>query len=131
MKTTALPFGSVFLLPLLLGGVITVIGYAAFTGRQLPLVSSPRVALVILLVVGMAMCTLGGINQVSNSGRWTSPLAILGYLLGAAILAVITAGLAGWKLPLIAGANQAVQAAAILIGTKLVIGSVGYLLHLF
>lgn len=89
---------------------MAVIIFAALTGKVLPLISIPCASLVALLVVGMAMC-MGGISQIDASCRWTSPLAIIGYLLGAAILVIIISAIIGWKLPLISGETRAVAAA--------------------
>lgn len=130
MKTTTLAAGNTLLLPLLLGIVVIIITNATLAGKQLPFVSSPRAALVALLVVGMAMCALGGIGQVGASGRWVSPLAIPGYLIGVTLLVVIMAGLAGWDLPLIHGEEDAVLATTALIGVKTLIGTLGYFFHL-
>jgi hypothetical protein len=72
---------------------------------------------------------MGGIGQVGASGRWTSPLAIVGILLGASILVVILSVFAGWKLPLIAGETQAVAVVGILIAIKYLIGTSSFLFH--
>ena len=117
-------------IPLILGIVAAVIVYATATGQQLPIVSTPRAALIALLVIGLAMCTMGGIGQVGASGKWTSPLAILGILLGVAILVVILAAFTGWKLPFIQGEVQAVLAVAALILVKYVIGTASFFFHL-
>ncbi len=129
MKTTTITPGNALVLPVVLGIVIAVIAYAALTGKQLPLINGPRAALIAILIVGVAMC-MGGIGQVGASGRWASPLAILGYLLGAAILVVIVGGLAHWKLPMIADESSAVLASTVLIGVKFAIGTIGYFFHL-
>jgi hypothetical protein len=129
MKGKTMSVTSSIIVPLFLGLVVAGIVFASQAGRSLPLISTPRASLIALLVVGMAMC-MGGIGQVGASGRWTSPLAILGYLLGAAILIIIVAGLAGWKLPLITGEKQAVTAVGILIAVKFVIGTAGYFFRL-
>jgi hypothetical protein len=76
----------------------------------------------------MAMC-MSGIGQVAASGRWGSPLAIAGYLLGAAILLIIFSVFAGWKLPLITGELQAVAAVGILIAVKYLIGTASFFFH--
>ena len=115
-------------MPLFLGVVVAVIVVAALSGKTLPLIGSPRASLVALLVVGMAMC-MGGIGQVGASGRWGSPLAIIGYLLGTTILIIIISAFAGWKLPLIAGETQAVAAVGILIATKFLIGTASFFFH--
>lgn len=116
-------------LPLGLGIVVAIIVFATIGGKSLPLINSPKAGLIALLVVGMAMCT-GGIGQVGASGKWTSPLAIIGILLGILILVIIIAALTGLKLPLIAGQVQAVTAVGILIAVKFLIGTVGYFFHL-
>jgi len=115
-------------MPLLLGGVVAVIVFAGLSGKSLPLINSPKASLIALLVVGMAMCT-GGIGQVGASGKWASPLAIIGILLGVLILVIIIAALAGFKLPVITGDIQAITAVGILIAIKFVIGTVGYFFH--
>jgi len=129
MKGKTMSMTSSIFVPLFLGIVVAGIVFASQAGRALPLISTPRASLIALLVVGMAMCA-GGIGQVGASGRWTSPLAILGYLLGAVILIIIIAALAGWKLPLIADQRQAAAAVGILIAVKFVIGTAGYFLKL-
>jgi hypothetical protein len=129
MKGNTMSFTSSILVPLALGLVAAGIVYATLTGKPLPLITGPRSASIALLIVGFAMC-MGGIGQVAASGRWASPLAIIGYLLGIAILVVIASVFTGWKLPLIAGDTQAVAAVAILIGVKYLIGTASFFLHL-
>ncbi len=119
----------IFILPLMLGIAAIVIVYAGLTGKTLPLVSGTHGTTIALLVVGLAMCAFG-IMQVSASGRWASPLAILGYLLGAVTLTVIISPLTGWKLPLIQSETQAVVAAAGLMAVKFLIGTFSFFFHL-
>ncbi len=128
MKGNTMNTFSNLLMPLFLGVVVAGIVFAALIGKTLPLIGSPRASLVALLVVGMAMC-VGGIGQVGASGRWASPLAVIGYLLGATILMVIISAFAGWKLPLITGETQAVAAVGILIAIKYLIGTVSFFFH--
>ena len=91
----------------------------ALVGVKLPPVTNPRVSLALFLVLGMGVCA-AGIGRVAATGAWTHPLAILGYLLGALILVVGIAGVAGLKLPWIDGARQALIAVAVLSGAKIV-----------
>ena len=130
MKGNSMNITSSIVVPLALGILSAVIVFATLAGKPLPLISGPRAALIALLVIGMTMCAAGGIGQVGASGRWGSPLAIVGYLLGAAILVVIASVFTGWKLPLIAGETQAVTAVAVLMAVKYLIGTVGYFFHL-
>jgi hypothetical protein len=125
MKGNTMSASSNLLMPLVLGAVVTVIVLSALNGMALPLIGTPRASLIALLVVGMAMCT-GGIGQVAASGRWLSPLAFAGYLLGAVILVIIVSAFTGWKLPLIASDTQAVAAVGILIAIKFLIATSSY-----
>jgi hypothetical protein len=128
MKGTTMNFTNSVVIPLALGLVCAGVVWAALAGKNLPLISSPKAALGVLLVVGLAMCA-PGIGQVSASGRWASPVAILGYVLGAAILLVIVAGLVDFKLPLVQSASQAVLAVAVLMAAKFAIGTASYFFH--
>lgn len=116
------------LVPLALGLLSAGIVYATLAGKTLPLISGPRAALIALLVIGMAAC-MGGIGQVGASGRWASPLAIAGHLLGIIILIVIVSAFTGWKLPFVRSETQAVAAVAILMMIKFLIGVPAYFFH--
>ena len=95
-----------------LGLLAALIVLALLTGRRLPLISSDRAGLVALAVIGFLMCTLDGINQVVGRVGWVHPVTLIGSVLGALILLVVVAALAGIKLPLVASARQAVIAVA-------------------
>lgn len=116
------------IVPLALGLACAGIVFASLSGKPLPLIGGPRAALIAVLVIGMAACT-GGIGQVAASGRWLSAPAILGYLLGLAILVVVVAGLAGWRLPFVQTEAQALAAAAALMAVKFLIGIPAYFFH--
>lgn len=128
MKGNTMNLTNNIIVPLALGLVCAGIVYATLAGKSLPLISGPRAALIALLVLGMAAC-MGGIGQVGASGRWLSPLAIVGHVLGAVILVVIASAFAGWKLPLVQNETQAVAAVAILMAVKFLIGIPSYFFH--
>ena len=128
MKGNTMNITNNFITPSVLGLICAGIVYATLVGKSLPLVSGPRAALIALLVIGLAMC-MGGIGQVGASGRWASPLAIVGHLLGVVILVVIASPFIGWKLPLIGDDTQAVIAVAILMAIKYLIGTASYFFH--
>lgn len=125
MSTTSLSMMNLIVFPLVRVGVCGGLVYAGVTGLL-----QPRTAILIVLVVGMAACT-SGIGQVSSSGHWASPLAILGYVLGTAILVAALGGLFGWKLPLLQAFQQALLALGALIAAKMVVGLGGLFLRLF
>lgn len=129
MKTATLPLGTGLILPLLLGAVVAAITVAARGEVRSPIVIGPKAGLLAVLVVGFAMCTLGGSGQVAASGRWLSPGAIVGSALGVTILVVGVTGLAGWRLPLIQTPKDALTTVALVIGVKTVIRTLGYVYH--
>ena len=109
----------------LLFAVVTFIG---ITGRKVPLLSNVRVDIVLLVIIGMTICSQGGIGRVAVTGQWTHPLSIIGYLLGGLILIITLAVFIGWKLPFIANDQQALLAIAILASLKVVNAVTHYLL---
>lgn len=94
---------------------VTVI---AISGKRVPLLSNMKVDLVLLVVIGMAICT-SGIGRVAAMNQWTRPLSILGILLGVLILVVAVAAYFGWKLPLIQNDTQSLIAIALLVVLKI------------
>ena len=129
MKGNTMNTFSGLVAPLFLAVLVAIIIYGALAGRQLPMINSTRGSLVALLVIGLALCALGGIGQVGASGRWASPLAIAGHLLGVLLLVVFISAFAGWKLPFIAGEKQAVAAVGVMMAIKYVIGTAGFFFH--
>jgi len=101
----------------LLFAAITFIGV---TGKKVPLLSNVRVDIVLLVIIGMAICQQGGIGRVAATGQWTHPLSIIGYLLGGLILLIALAVFVGWKLPFITNDQQALLAIAILASLNVV-----------
>lgn len=109
----------------LLFAAVTFIGV---TGKRVPLLSNVRVDIILLVLIGISICTQGGIGRVAATGEWTHPLAIIGYLLGGLILLITLAVFVGWKLPFIANDQQALLAIAILASLKVVNAVTHYLL---
>jgi nucleoside recognition membrane protein YjiH len=116
MKTVALPSvlsPSVVVMGLLAAAVLVVL----LTGVKVPLLSNLRISLVVVVVLGMAMCA-SGIGRMAAANQWGHPLSIVGYLLGALILIVAAAAFFGLKLPFIVGDRQALVTIGILIAAK-------------
>ena len=106
----------------------TAVVFIGVTGRKVPVLSNVRVDIILLVIIGMAMCTQGGIGRVAATGEWSHPLAIVGYILGGLILFITLAVFVGWKLPYIQTDQQALIAMAILISLKVVNAVAHYLL---
>jgi len=101
----------------LLFAAVTFVGA---TGKKVPLLSNVRVDIILLVIIGMTICSQGGIGRVAATGQWTHPLSIIGYILGGLILIITLAVFVGWKLPYIANDQQALLAIAILASLKVV-----------
>lgn len=119
MKTIAQPAvitPSVLLLALLAAAVV----FIGATGKKVPLLSNVRLDIILLVILGLAICTQAGIGRIAATGQWSHPLAIVGYVLGATILIVAASVFVGWKLPFIQNDQQALIAITILVGLKFV-----------
>jgi len=109
----------------LLFAVVTFIG---LTGKKIPLLSNVHVDIILLVIIGMTICSQGGIGRIAATGQWTHPLSIVGYILGGLILIITLSIFVGWKLPFIANDQQALLAIAILASLKVVNAVTHYLL---
>jgi hypothetical protein len=109
----------------LLFAAVVFIGY---TSKRIPVLSNVRVDIILLVVLGLAICTQGGIGRIAATGLWTHPQAIVGYVLGGLILLITLFTFVGWKMPYIQNDQQALLAIAVLVGLKFVNAVVHYLL---
>jgi hypothetical protein len=115
---------SIIALALLAAAVV----FIGVIGKKVPLLSNVRVDIILLVIIGMAICTQGGIGRVAATGTWSHPLSIIGYVLGGLILLITLAVFTGWKLPYIQNDQQALLAIAILASLKVVNAVTHYLL---
>lgn len=113
---------------LLLALLFATVTFIGVSGRKAPVLSNLRLDIVLLVILGMAICTQGGIGRIAATGQWTHPQALIGYLLGGSILLIAAAAFVGWKLPLIQNEQQALLAIALLVGLKVVNAVTHYLL---
>lgn len=127
MKTIAQP---AVITPAIIGLALlfAAITFIGATGKKVPLLSNIRVDIVLLVIIGMTICTQGGIGRVAATGQWTHPLSIIGYILGGLILIITLAVFVGWKIPFIANDQQALLTIAILASLKVVNAIAHYLL---
>jgi len=109
----------------LLADAVVFIGV---TSKKVHLLSNVLIDIILLVVIGMTICTQGGIGRIAATGEWSHPLSILGYILGGLILLITLAVFVGWKLPYIQNDQQALLAIAILAGLKVVNAVTHYLL---
>jgi len=106
--------------PALLAGIAAaLVVTAVVTETRLPLISDVRSGLLVFIVLGMAMCALGGIGRVGDLGQWAHPLAMLGYVLGAVILVVAGSAWFGFRLPYVHSEMQAFVVVVVLTLSKI------------
>ncbi len=127
MKTIAQP---AVITPTIIGLALlaAAIVFIGVTGKKVPLLSNIRVDIILLVIIGMTICTQGGIGRVAATGQWTHPLSIIGYILGGLILLLTLAVFVGWKIPFIANDQQALLTIAMLASLKVVNAVTHYLL---
>jgi len=99
------------------------------SGKKVPVLSNTRVDIILLVVLGMAICQQGGIGRVAVTGEWSHPLAILGYFLGGLIVLISISAFADWKLPLIQNEQQALLVIGGLMAVKITNSVIHYMLN--
>jgi hypothetical protein len=127
MKTTLVP-SPINLNVILLALLFAVVVFIGAAGKKVPLLSNVRMDIVLVVIIGMAICSQGGIGRVAATGQWAHPLLIIGYILGGLILLVALSVFVGWKLPFVQTDQQALLAIAILASLKVVNAVAYYLL---
>lgn len=113
---------------MILSLLAATVAWIAIKGVQMPVLSNLKVSVVLLIVLGMAICSQGGIGRVADAGQWTHPLAIVGYLLGASILLLATAIVFNVRLPFLSSPQQGVIIMVVLIGAKFLNSALHYFL---
>lgn len=88
---------------------------------KLPLITSDRTALIALVLVGIAMCTSGGIGRSLELYGWEHPITLIGIVAGVLILAITLLTLAGVQLPLITTDRAAFIAVAVIAAIKVLV----------
>jgi hypothetical protein len=127
MKTTLVP-SPISLNVILLALLFAVVIFIGAAGKKVLLLSNIRVDIILVVIIGMAICSQGGIGRVAATGQWSHPLSIIGYILGGLILLVALSVFVGWKLPFVQTDQQALLAIAILASLKVVNAVAHYLL---
>ncbi len=105
------------------------ISFIGITNQRIPFLTNARLDIIILVVLGMAICSQCGIGRIAATRQWTHPLSIIGYILGTSILTVTLAIFIGLRLPLIQNDRQALLAVTILAGLKVVNAMTHHLLE--
>jgi hypothetical protein len=81
---------------LVLALLASAVVFIGVTGKKVPLLSNVRIDIILLVLLGMSICTQAGIGRIAATGQWSHPLAIVGYILGGTILLVAASVFVGW-----------------------------------
>ncbi len=106
------------IITLVLGLLAAGLVFLILTGRDVPIVGNGAGALVALGIIGIAMCSLGGIGPTQSALGWTHPLTIVGSILGVLALLVVALPLLGVRLPMLPDTRSAVLALAVIMLVK-------------
>jgi hypothetical protein len=124
MKANSISTGETNLVVIVLGILAALLIFAVLTGRKVPILSTDRAVLLALVVIGLIMCTQGGIGRVSASGTWLHPLSILGYLLGAVIVVIGIAALFGKQIPPLTSYHQSFTVVSVIAVAKVILTTI-------
>lgn len=75
----------------LLGAATAGLLIAALTNTAIPLLGSERAIFLALVVLGMTMCSLGGMGRAPAKYGWTHPVTLFGIAVGTVML-LLTGG---------------------------------------
>lgn len=116
------------LIPAVLGVVAAIVIFFVLTNRPLPLITTDRAALIVLVIIGFMMCTIGGSGKAFSTYGWASPVTIIGSVLGLLVLLLVGARLVNINLPLIVDDRAAFVAIAVIGVAKVIINAAAALL---
>lgn len=110
------------LIVLVLAVAALALFYVVTTGGNLtlPIISTDRAALIVLTIVGIAMCAVGGIGPSISQYGWSGPVTVIGSIVGILTFLMVLAVVLGFQVPLIANERMAfVLVAGVIIGKLL------------
>jgi hypothetical protein len=124
MKTNTISSSGTNFMVIALGILAALLVFMVLTGRKVPLLNSDRAALLVLVIMGMAICSQAGIGRVSARGEWLHPFSIVGYILGAAIVLIGIVALFGKYIPPLTSFHQSFTAVVVIAAVKLVLATI-------
>lgn len=97
MEKQATSFGNP-LLANVLGIAVAALVAAALTNTSVPLLESERAIFVAVVVLGVSMCSLGGVGRAPMKYGWMHPVTLFGTAVGTVML-LLAAGVVLGQLP--------------------------------
>ncbi len=114
-------FGSNLIVVVLAVAALALV-YVVATGGNLtlPVISTDRAALIVLTIVGVAMCAVGGIGPSISKYGWSGPVTVIGSIVGVLTFLIVLAVILGVQLPIITNERMAfVLVTGVIIGKLL------------
>jgi hypothetical protein len=68
---------------------IAALVVAAFTNTSVPLLGSERAVFVAVVLLGVIMCSLGGVGRAPMKYGWTHPVTLFGIAIGTIMLLLV------------------------------------------
>jgi hypothetical protein len=96
------------------------IAFIDITNTKIPFLSNTRIDILLVVAIGMVICSQCGIGRIAATKQWSHPLSIVGYILGGLILLVTLAVVANWELPFVQNDQQAFFTILILACLKMI-----------
>jgi hypothetical protein len=100
-----------------LGVMIAALVAAALTSTPVPLLGSDSAVYLAVLVLGMAMCALGGVGRAPTKYGWAHPVTLFGIVVGTVMLLLAAGVLSGQV-----AARVGLSAFAVLLAMKWAVG---------
>jgi hypothetical protein len=97
MEKQARSFGNP-LLANVLGIAVAALLAAALTNTSVPLLESERAIFVVVVLLGVSMCSLGGVGRAPMKYGWMHPITLFGIAVGTVML-LLAAGVVLGQLP--------------------------------
>lgn len=128
-KLRSNPYNQSSFLPTTLGILAALLTVSVLTqvNTQLPFINTDQGAFAVLSILGLGMCTAGGIGVTLQKRGWKSGIMLIGSLLGALALAVIGAVVFGVQLPFVSNTHEAFLALAGIGMVKVIVESIDHL----
>ena len=114
--------------PTIFGLLAALLVVSVLTGRSLPLIRTDRAALIALALIGLVMCSSGGIGRAIGLYGWAHPITIIGIVLGVLVLVIALTSLMNVRLPMLPTDRAAFIAIAGIAVVKIGVMWVGRLL---
>lgn len=125
MKTnTASATSGINAFVVVLGILAILLVFAVLTGRKIPFLASDQAALLALVVIGLFICSQAGIGQVAARDAWWHPISVIGYVLGAIIIAIGIVALFGCHIPPLTSYHQSFIAVTVIAAIKILLTAI-------